>query len=102
MKINEAKRFLETHQEPALNDRGWCSKCIGGLCEYHQAEGLIRWHRREAALHEAAVALRVDSIGRIMVDNRLESDEGGTAYQKAERIQAGLLPISNWHIISGI
>lgn len=68
---------------------GACPDCLGhGLCDYHKVET----HKRERAQAEqirlAVIVHREQNTLRLMARLELESDEGGTAYDKAARLLA--------------
>jgi len=70
--------------KPPIEPDGRCSACRGGnQCDWHKAEGVridkAKWIRVRACV---AVARQYE-IGRICARHEIESDEGGTAYEKA-------------------
>ena len=80
-----------------------CPDCKGGwLCKKCRVETQARWMRRQKAIALAAEGLRQQEIGRTMIRLELESDEAGTAEQKAIRILAGFNPIPAHMMISGV
>lgn len=73
-------------KEPLKRSDGTCSACIGGLCKYHQEQGIINDERKSQMLAEVAKNIRNYNIERLISELKLESDEGGTAWEKAERM----------------
>jgi pyruvoyl-dependent arginine decarboxylase (PvlArgDC) len=72
---------------PKLRHDGSCTACAGGwLCEYHQKETARKWNRRQTALAEAAAGQHEITLQQIEAQRELESDDGGTAREKAKRI----------------
>lgn len=73
---------------PLLFADGSCRDCIGtgGLCAYHKSELHWRERRLAAAIKATIVAQKESNIQAIMSRFELESDEVGTAYEKATRI----------------
>lgn len=72
---------------PAIRPDGSCSACTGGwMCQYHQQQTAREWNAKQSMLAEAAAGQRESELQRIQARYELESDEGGTAREKAERI----------------
>lgn len=72
---------------PTLNPDGSCPFCLGGwLCNYHQQEGLRKDREKAATLRHVAAHIRQSRIESICAQYELESDEGGTAEEKAMRL----------------
>ena len=89
-------------REPKRNEDGFCVECLGrGLCDYHKIETQARWMEKQNAMRLAARGIRSGHIARIMARGEMESDEAGTAYEKAERIFDGNNPIPQHLMISG-
>jgi len=88
--------------KPIMRDDGRCSECIGGLCEYHKAETNKRWMDKEKMLRQVALHIRLERAGRIAASEAMESDEAGTAIEKAMRIMDGENPIPRHMMISGV
>ena len=80
---------MKTPQPPPLRPDGTCSACIGGWqCKYHQRETTDRDDMRSAIIAEASRHSHRLVLNVIIETCQLESDEGGTATEKAERILA--------------
>lgn len=72
---------------PTLNPDGSCPLCLGGwLCSWHQQDGLRRDREQAATLRQVAANIRQARIESICARYELESDEGGTAEQKAAKL----------------
>ena len=89
--------------EPERDERGACVECRGrGLCEYHKIETQRLWMEKQQTIARAGRSLRTQAINAIAAQNELESDEAGTAYEKAERMLNGYNPIPQHLMISGL
>lgn len=79
-----------TLPEPVLRRDGSCPACMGGnVCRWHQEDGLRRDREGMDNLRRVCASAHAHEIGRICARYELESDEGGTREEKAERILAG-------------
>ena len=105
MKLREAIAYVKTHTEPPFyqDKRGGCTECgRPGVCEYHAAQNLIRDAQRSAMLKEVCAGIRENEIARTMARYEIESDEAGTAREKAQRIINGINPIPRNMLIAGV
>jgi hypothetical protein len=75
-------------KQPAINSDGSCPECVKrcGSCAWHQADGLRRDRANMANLARIVASAKHQTLLRICARHELESDEGGTAMKKAERI----------------
>jgi hypothetical protein len=72
--------------EPTKRADGTCSACIGGWqCKYHQEQGVQADNRKAKILAEVCQNAKEIRIARYAAEMQLESDESGTAHEKAER-----------------
>jgi hypothetical protein len=75
---------------PRYDDRGACLDCVALIgrsrCEFHAAEDQKRDARNRATLRRSCEIGHAHELARICARYELESDEGGTREQKAERI----------------
>jgi len=72
--------------EPPKRADGTCSACIGGWqCKFHQIESVKADNRRANIFAEVCQNAREMDIARLAAHLELESDEAGTAEEKAER-----------------
>lgn len=72
---------------PKYDASGACVDCYGGwMCAYHQADGLRRDRAKVLALSGLSESIRRGKLARIASRFELESDEGGTALEKAARM----------------
>lgn len=79
---------------PTLRPDGTCPDCAHGWqCEFHSAQGLVADRRRADALKRASAGLREIELTRICCRHELESDEGGTAREKAARMLPAPTPL---------
>ena len=75
---------------PGYFQDGQCKECAGrGLCDYHKAESLERDKRKRISMRNVVASIKHERVLYLMSKHELESDEGGTAYQKAERMIKG-------------
>ena len=75
---------------PQFDSTGACLACAGGwVCAYHQKEAARRWNDRARALSGLGESIRQSRLRDIASRFELESDEGGTALEKAARMLAG-------------
>ena len=75
--------------KPTLRKDGSCSACCGGWqCAWHQAEGVRRDRERGAMLRRISAVSWQYEIARVCSRFELESNEGGTREEKAERYLA--------------
>jgi len=80
---------------------GRCTLCAGGwLCPQCQVDTQASYDRRWLAAGRAVRAGRAAERGRLAASLELESDEAGTAEEKAGRILAGYSPVSPHFMIS--
>jgi hypothetical protein len=71
---------------PPLRPDGTCSACVGGWqCEYHQRKGVAKDKEQAETIRKVSSGAKAAAIGRICAALELESDEGGTAEEKAQR-----------------
>jgi hypothetical protein len=78
---------MKTLDMPPLRLDGTCSACVGGWqCEYRQRAGVLADKIKAAAVAEASHMAHRMVLQVIIATCQLESDEGGTATMKAERI----------------
>lgn len=74
-------------KEPTKRSDGTCSSCIGGnLCQYHREQGALRDKEISSLLQKLGKSIASHKIDRLISDLQLESDEGGTATEKAKKI----------------
>ena len=89
-------------KKPTMLPDGRCPKCVGGLCDYHKEETSRRWLKKEKMLRRVSSHIMLENAGRIMIREELESDEAGTATDKAIRILNGYNPIPRHMMVSGV
>lgn len=78
---------MTTTGAPKMREDGSCVECIGGwLCEYHQEETERKWNHRQREIAACVDHFAELEIARLCASLELESDEGGTAREKALRI----------------
>jgi hypothetical protein len=76
-------------KKPLILSDGSCSACVGGWqCAWHQNEGVRLDRERGAMLRRVSANSRQYEIARVCSRFELESDEGGTREEKAERYMA--------------
>lgn len=74
---------------PVMREDGSCPLCVGGwLCLFHQEAAAQRDRDLGAMLRRVAAAQHANEIARVCARFELESDEGGTREEKAERYLA--------------
>lgn len=73
-------------REPPKRSDGTCSACVGALCPYHQEQGVIADNKKSKMLAEIGKSIRNYNIEKLISELKLESDEGGLAWEKAERM----------------
>lgn len=79
-----------------------CPTCRGGwLCKACQDAGLKRDRKMADTTRRAVAGIRMQEASRLAAELQLESDEAGTAMEKAKRILSGRNPIPKHMIISG-
>lgn len=87
MKARAQSRQTLSLIEPPKRPDGTCSACVGGWqCGYHQREGVARDKAQAAVIAEVAQFSHDRLIQWVIATCQLESDERGTATQKAEWI----------------
>lgn len=70
-----------------FDSTGRCRLCTGGnLCTDCQNDNAKRDRQQAATIKSATTALENHEIARIQAQHELESDEGGTAWEKARTI----------------
>ena len=70
--------------KPQIETDGRCSACRGGnLCDWHKTEGVRRDREKWVCVRASVALARQYEIGRICDRYEIESDEAGTAYEKA-------------------
>ena len=73
--------------EPPQRKDGTCSACTGGwMCKYHQNQSAREYNKQAQMISEVSRNMRDTTISHIAAEMQLESDEAGTAFEKAERI----------------
>ena len=75
---------------PPTYPNGACVACLNHLprCDYHQAEEVAREKRARENLAHFVEARRERDLAGICLQYELESDEGGTRWEKAARIMS--------------
>ena len=86
-RLEQARRYVETHKKPAILDGIGCEDCHGFLCDWHKAQGQVDWERKSAALDRAAKGARSAELDRISSRFEFESDEFMTRIEKAEQFR---------------
>ena len=89
-------------KKPTMLPDGRCPKCVGGLCDYHKEETSRRWAEKERMLRGVGKRIKLDRAARLAARYEMESDEAGTAIEKAMRIMDGENPIPRHMMISGV
>jgi hypothetical protein len=85
-----------------FDSSGRCTLCAGGwLCKPCQSDTQAAYLHRWKEAARAGDYLANEERGRIAARLELESDEAGTATQKAARMQAGENPIPRHFMICG-
>lgn len=84
--------------EPVMNADGSCPACARAWrrCEWHIAADLRADREKWDMLRQVLASARLHEIGRICARYELESDEGGTAYEKGARILDGKDTTPRW------
>ena len=70
-----------------FNENGACRLCSGGwLCIHCQADNAARDRAQGEMFRRASGGIRAQRIARVCASLELESDEGGTREEKAEKL----------------
>jgi hypothetical protein len=84
--MNKTAKRKPVTPEPSYAADGSCNACVGGwLCAYHQETTARDWNHRQSEIAKASEHLRQLAIDRYAASHELESDEGGTADEKASK-----------------
>ena len=87
-----------TIAKPILRADSTCPDCarVWTRCAWHLATERQREDEKSAILRAVCQGNRAYEIGRICARYELESDEGGTAYEKGARILDGKDTTPRW------
>lgn len=74
---------------PPTYPNGSCKACLANLprCDYHEAQEQIREKAASETLRRVVEGIHENERWRMCCEFELESDEGGTRWEKAERIR---------------